>query len=36
MTETPYESVDTEKLMDFYDLNIPGGYSDCDILEEEK
>ena len=35
-TETPYESVDTEEEMDFYDLTIPGNYKNSDILEEEK
>ena len=36
MTETPDENVDTEEEMDFDDLTITGGYSDYDILEEEK
>ena len=34
MTETPDEKVDTEEEMDFYDLTIPGDYSDYDILVE--
>ena len=36
MTETPDENFDTEGEMAFDDLTIPGDYSDCDILEEEK
>ena len=36
MTETPYENVDTEEKLAFDDLNIPGDYSDYNILEEEK
>ena len=33
MTESPDENVDTEEEMAFDDLNIPGDYSDYDILE---
>ena len=33
-TENPYDMVDIEDEMDFYDLTITGSYSDCDILEE--
>ena len=36
MTENPDENVDTEEEMFFDDLNIPGDYSDYDLLEEEK
>ena len=36
ITETPDENVDTEEEMFFDDLNIPGDYSDYDLLEEEK
>ena len=36
MTETPDENIDTEEEMDFYELKIPGDYSDYDILDEEK
>ena len=36
MTENLDENVDTEEEMGFYDLTIPGSYSDYDILEEEK
>ena len=35
MTEAPNENVDTEEEIYFYDLTIPGDYSDYDILEEE-
>ena len=35
ITETPDESVDAEEAVSFDDLNIPGDYSDYDILEEE-
>ena len=34
--ETADENVDTEEEIYFDDLNIPGDYSDYDILEEEK
>ena len=36
ITEYPNENVDTEEEMFFDDLNIPGDYSDYDLLEEEK
>ena len=36
MTEIPVKNVNKEEEMDFDDLNIPGDYSDYDILEEEQ
>ena len=36
ITETPYENVDTKEEMYFDNLNMPGDYSDYDVLEEEK
>ena len=36
LTENPDENFNTEEDMDFDDLNIPGDYSDYDILQEEK
>ena len=35
-TELPVENVDTEEETDFYDLTIPGDYSDYGILYREK
>ena len=36
ITDNPDENDDTEEEMVFDNLNIPGDYSDYDILEEEK
>ena len=36
MTESPVENVDTEEEIYFYDLTIPGDYSDYGILYREK
>ena len=36
LTEHPVENVNTEEEMDFYDLTIPGDYSDYGIFDEEK
>ena len=36
MTELLLENVYTEEEMAFYDLNIPGDYSDYDTLDKEQ
>ena len=36
LTENPDDMVDAEEEMSYEDLNITGGYSHYDILEEEK
>ena len=36
LTEHPVENVNTEEEMAFYDLTIPGDYSDYEIFDEEK